>query len=307
MKMQIAHFGLMAVAGLILSACSKPSTQTETGGAEKAVPSIKKFVVALKPDKDPEKMFEERGALAEYLKGKLGRDVEVVIPTSGAVILEGLGNGTIDLAYLSATDMVTSKNQDSGEILLAGEIEGKTTYESYWITLKGKPYKAIADIKGKPVAFSSKTSTSGGIVPIYDLIKQGLVPAGGKPEDFFGEGNVWYGSGYVSAAERVLNGEAEAAAVSYYVLDLDKHLSAEQRGKLRKLQAQGPVPTHVLAVRSSLSPDDKTALKSALLGMNDADYEGLRDKVFTSKLVEVDEREHLEPIREALSGTAHLR
>lgn len=252
-------------------------------------------------------MLGERDALARFLSEKSGKDVDVIIPTSGAVIIEGLLNGTIDLAYLSATDMVTAKKQNAGEILLAGEIEGKTTYESYWIVLKDKPYQSIADLKGKPVAFSSKTSTSGGIVPIDDLIKTGLIPQGGKPEDFFGTGNVWYGTGYVSAAERVLNGEAEAAAVSYYVLDKDKHLSPEQRGKLRKLQSQGPVPTHVLAVRSSLSTSDKAALKAALMEMNSGDHTHLRDKVFTSKLVEVDESAHLAPIDSALQATAHLR
>jgi ABC-type phosphate/phosphonate transport system substrate-binding protein len=92
--------------------------------------------------------------------------------------------------------------------------------------------------------------------------------------------------------ERVLNGDAEAAAVSYYVLDKDKHLTPEQRQKLRRLTEQGPVPTHLIAIRSSISDADRTALRAALLAMDNENPE-LRDRVFTSRLVEVDSATHL--------------
>lgn len=174
------------------------------------------------------------------------------------------------------------------------------------MTLKEKPYNSIADLQSKPIAFASRTSTSGYLIPHWDLIKKGLLPPKTDPEEFFGKGNVQYGSGYVSAIERVLNGEAEAAAVSYYVLDQDKHLSKEQRDKLRKLAEQGPVPSHVFAVRSALSEQDRQLLKNALLSMNSPANQQLRDKLFTSKLIEVDESTHLAPVREALVLTGKL-
>ncbi len=157
----------------------------------------------------------------------------------------------------------------------------------------------MEDLRGKPVAFAGKTSTSGYLIPMYDLKQKGLLD---KPyaEAFFGAGNVFYGTGYVSAVERVLNGEAEAAAVSYYVLDKDKHLTPEQRGKLKKVAEQGPVPTHLIAVRSSISAADRAALKAAFETMNEPANAELRDKLFTSKLIEVDADEHLGTIRDAL-------
>jgi len=115
-----------------------------------------------------------------------------------------------------------------------------------------------------------------------------------------GEGNLFYGTGYVSAVERVLNGEAEAAAVSYYVLDKDKHLTVEQRAKLKKVAEQGPVPTHVIAVRSSIPAADREQLRQALESLNEGANTELRDKVFTSELVEVNPAEHLQSIRGAL-------
>jgi phosphonate transport system substrate-binding protein len=260
---------------------------------------LEKVVVALKPDKNPEQMLQERKTLSDFLSKKLGRPVEVIVPLSSAVIIEGFANGTVDLGYLSATDMVVAQKKNAGQILLAGEIDGRNSYQSYWLALKEKPYNKVEDLRGKPVAFASKTSTSGYLIPVYDLKRKGLLSKP-DPEAFFGAGNLFYGTGYVSAVERVLNGQAEAAAVSYYVLDKDKHLTIEQRAKLKKVAEQGPVPTHVIAVRSSISEADRETLRKALETMNENENAELRDKIFTSKLVPVNAEEHLRSIREAL-------
>jgi phosphonate transport system substrate-binding protein len=260
---------------------------------------LQKVVVALKPDKDPDQMLQERKRLSDFLSKKLGRPVEVIVPLSSSVIIEGFANGTVDLGYLSATDMVVAQKKNAGQILLAGEIDGRNSYQSYWLALKEKPYSKVEDLKGKAVAFASKTSTSGYLIPVWDLKRKGLLTKP-DPEEFFGKGNLFYGTGYVSAVERVLNGQAEAAAVSYYVLDKDKHLTVEQRAKLKKLAEQGPVPTHVIALRSSISESDREMLRKALETMNEKENEQLRDKLFTSKLVPVNAEEHLRSIREAL-------
>jgi phosphonate transport system substrate-binding protein len=260
---------------------------------------LQKVVVALKPDKDPDQMLQERKTLSDFLSKKLGRPVEVIVPLSSSVIIEGFANGTVDLGYLSATDMVVAQKKNAGQILLAGEIDGRNSYQSYWLALKEKPYTKVEDLKGKAVAFASKTSTSGYLIPVWDLKQKGLLSKP-DPEEFFGKGNLFYGTGYVSAVERVLNGQAEAAAVSYYVLDKDKHLTVEQRAKLKKVAEQGPVPTHVIAIRSSISEADREMLRKALETMNEKENEQLRDKLFTSKLVPVNAEEHLRSIREAL-------
>jgi phosphonate transport system substrate-binding protein len=272
---------------------------TLLGSYTRADISLDKVVIALKPDKDPDQMLQERKSLSEFLSKKVGKPVEVIIPLSSSVIIEGFANGTIDLGYLSATDMVNAQKKNAAKILLAGQIDGRNSYQSYWLALKEKPYAKVEDLKGKPVAFSSKTSTSGYLIPVYDLKQRGLLTKP-DPEEFFGKGNVFYGTGYVSAVERVLNGQAEAAAVSYYVLDKDKHLNAEQRAKLKKVAEQGPVPTHVIAIRSSITETDQESLRQALESLNEKGNEGLRDKVFTSKLVEVDAEAHMRSIREAL-------
>jgi phosphonate transport system substrate-binding protein len=297
MKTTILKLALVAMV-ISVTACGSALDKGD-GGSGAADSALRKIVIALKPDKNPDQMIAERESLEKYLSEKLGRPVEVIIPLSAAVINEGLANGTIDIGYLSGNDLIKATD---AELLLVGEINGKTTYKSYWVALKDKPYSKVEDLKGKSIAFASKTSTSGFIIPLWDLRQKNLVSEKADPEEFFGKGNVFYGTGYVSAIERVLSGDAEAAAVSYYVLDETKHLTDEQRARLKKVAEQGDVPTHIIAIRKSLVGDDRDKIKAAILSLNDGSNTDLRDKVFTSKLVEANQEEHLKLLREALSG-----
>lgn len=222
----------------------------------------------------------------------------MIVPLSAAVIIEGLANGSIDLGWLSATDMVRARKSGAAELLLVGEIDGKREYSSLWLCLKDKPYESIEALRGKPVAFASLTSTSGHLIPRLDLKKRGLIEK--DPLEFFGEGHVWFGTGYMSGVERVLAGEAEAAAVSDYVFEKDNHMTPEQKDRLRILARQGPVPTHVLAVSARLDDAAREALRSALLKFTATDPE-LCDTVFTSPLVEAQADAHLQPVVEALA------
>jgi phosphonate transport system substrate-binding protein len=286
---------LLGLAALCAAAAGVPSLLAQGR-------PVAKFVVALKPDKNPEILRAEQRHLSAFLAERLGRPVDVIIPLSATVILEGFANGTIDLGYLSATDLVNARSRGVAELLLAGEFpDGRAAYDSYWVVREDAPYTSIEDLRGRRVAFASRTSTSGFIIPLLDLQRRGLLGADADPAGFFGAGNVSFGVGYVSAIERLLAGEAEAAAVSYYVLDEDKHLTPAQRGRLRMLQKQGPVPSHVLAVRRTLAPADTEALRAALLALNEPGHAELRDKLFTTKLVPADGESHTASLAEAVA------
>lgn len=261
---------------------------------------VEEVVVALKPDKNPDAMLEDQRRLKEYLQAEVGMPVEVIIPMSGAVIEQGLANGTIDLAFLSSTSAARYAAGGIGEVLLAVSQEGATTYRSYWVGRAESGYESIGELRGKPVSFASPTSTSGYIIPAHDLKKRGLLEPGMQLADVFGRGNVQFGTGYVSAIERVLNGRAEAAAVSDYVMDEDKHLTAEQKAQLRIIQDQGPVPTHVVFVREGLPEKPLGSLAEGLKTLHEDDPL-LASSLFGGELVEVSAEAHLRPIREALA------
>jgi phosphonate transport system substrate-binding protein len=278
---------------------SPPIVQVESHTSTPAKVSLKEVQMALKPDRNPNSMLRSRQVLAAELGKALGVPVKVIVPSSGAIIQQAFLNRTLDLAFVSTTDFLLGVKDQGAIPLLAAKVRGKTTYESIWLVRQDSPYQSIADLKGKPIAFASRTSTSGYFVPWAHLIKQGYLKKGQDPEAFFGKRSVSFGTGYVSAVERLLQGLVEAAAVSDYVYDLDQHLNAEQKAKLRVLARQGPVPTHIMIVRSQVSQADRQQLKQALQALPEA----LAEELFSGSLVEVNEAEHLAPLQEVFSLT----
>lgn len=255
-------------------------------------------VLALKPDKNPEAMARERAALSGALQQILGEKVEVIVPLSGMVITEGLANGSIDAAFVSATDYLLAQERGAGRLLLVVELNGKTSYESVWVVEAQSALAGVEELQGRAVAFASRTSTSGFTVPYADLVRRGLLQPGERPENFFGEGNVFFGTGYVSAVERVLAGQCEAAAVSDYVMSEDRHLTADQKSRLRILSRQGPVPTHVIAVSRRVSGERQEALRRALLSLDEGGLAELQRSVFGGAFVEKDAEEHVGELRQ---------
>lgn len=264
------------------------------------------LVVALKPDKDPDAMLEERERLSEWLEEWTGVPVRVVVPTSGAVIEQGLGNGTVDVAWVSATSLAQYRERGIGDLLLVSEVKGRTHYESYWLGRAGSGLSGVEALRGKAVAFASPTSTSGYVIPLHDLAERGLVDAEGGAEGYFGRGNVHFGTGYVSAVLRVLDGSVAAAAVSDYVFLEDKHLTPEQKAGLEIVARQGPVPTHCLAVRTGLPASERERLRAAFLALGTKEPEWER-RIFSGPLREVDADAHLRPIEEALAFVRQLK
>ena len=289
----------------LISSCEsdiEPQVQEETKTGEL---TLQKLIIALKANKNPEKMLAEKRDLEDYLSEKLNRTVEVIIPTDSAIVVESFRNGTLDLGYLSSTDASRNLDQKTASILLVHLKNGKTYYNSVWLMRKDKPYQSITDLKDKPVAFASRSSTSGFLIPTWDLAQKGLVGPESSLTDYFSQ--TIYGTGYVSAVEKVLSGEVEAAAVSDYVFEGDnKYLSNEQKSKLQILQKQGPVPAHTLCIRGSISENDQKFLQQALLEMNMENPE-LRDRIFNGELVVVDQDTHLQVTREALEIQKTLR
>ena len=302
---KLSTFACLSLGALLFSSCGGGSGGNDNNASGSGGLSLKQLVIALKSNKNPEHMLAEKEQLEKYLGDKLDRQVKVIIPTSSAVIVESFKNGTLDIGYLSSTDAARNLDEAAASILLIHLKNGNPNYNSVWLSLKDKDYDSVDDLAGKPVAFASSSSTSGYLIPTWDLAKRGHVGADKALTDYFSQ--TIYGTGYVSAVEKVLSGEVEAAAVSDYVYKGDnKYLSDEQKAKLRIVQEQGPVPSHTICYRLSLSDADKAIIRNTLLAMNEDNPE-LRDKVFNGELVKVDPDEHLKVTREALKVQESLK
>ena len=117
----------------------RPVARIEPQIQEKTKPgelSLQKLIIALKANKNPEEMLAEKHDLEKYFSVKLNRQVEVIIPTDSAVVVESFRNGTLDFGYLGSTDAARNLDQKTRSILLVHLKNGKPHYNSIWLTQK---------------------------------------------------------------------------------------------------------------------------------------------------------------------------
>ncbi len=301
-KLLLSHCLLACV--LFFPSCGDERKDGSASGSGKEL-SLKKVIVALKATDHPEKLLAEKDDLENFLSEKLKRVVEIVIPTNPASVTESFRTGKIDIGYLSPADAARNLELGTASVLLARTENGNPHYKSIWVCKKESEFSSVADLKGKPVAFASRSSEAGYLIPAWDLANRKLIGPEVALTDYFSQ--VLYCNGHVSAAGEVLSGEAEAAAIADYALQGGTEtLSEGQQSQLKIFQEQGPVATDVLCVRSSLSSTDRKLLEEAFLSMN-ADNPELCNRAFRGKLEVVDGSEHLKVTLKAIEVQKSLK
>lgn len=116
---------------------------------------------------------------ADYLEKKFGVKVEVFTASDYAGIVQALSAGQIHLARLGGASYAAGYIDSEGEIeplVMNVEPNGGKGYHSVLIVRSDSPYKSIADLKGKSLAWADPNSTSGYLVPNASLRDAGIDP-----------------------------------------------------------------------------------------------------------------------------------
>lgn len=270
---------------------SEESEQTDDEADTKGT-----LTFAFQPQENPEGLELDTERFAEFVGERTGYDVEVFLPTNYAAVVEALRSGNADVAYFSGLPYLHAHNEAGVELLVVEARDGDPFYYSQWYALADSDIDELADLEGRSIAFTSPSSTSGFLFPMAELIDQGLVEAKGDPKDFFE--NVTYAGGYEQALMALVNGRVEGAAASDYALST--YLSEEDQAKLKVIARQGPVPTHGLAVHPDVDEETKTAIRDALLALNEEEHQELLESVYgAEELVERTHDEHVSALEHA--------
>lgn len=256
--------------------------------------SVQKVILAIESTDRPGKSVAGKEDLENYLSKKLKRSVEATMPPDTTDLAESFRSGEIDLAYLSPRDAVPILDQKVASAFLV-RLAGDRPVKSIWLCRKEKDYADISEAKGKAVAFANRASTPGCLIPVWDLSKRNLIGPDRALTDFFSQ--VIYGDDSGSVLKKVLNGDVQAAAVGSYAFD---SLDEKTKAQLRIFQEQGPLPTDVLCIRSSIPASDRVIIEQAFMGMN-SDNPELARRVFNGTLASPD-KGHLDVTREALQA-----
>ena len=224
---------------------------------------------------------DQKAPLREYLERAIGTPVKLVIPTNYNATIEGMGNGSIDVAYFGALSYVKAHERYGVVPLVQRDIDRQ--FHSLFITQAGSSIKSLPDLKGKRFAFGDINSTSGHLMPYLALKNAGL----DVDKDLQ---SFRYTGSHPATAEAVASGAADAGA-----LDETVFKSMIDGGKLDKTKVvvfytTPPFVDYVWAARKGLDAKTQEKIVKAFTGLE----RGRDDKV-----LEIVRGAHVVPVDDA--------
>ncbi|MBN2558137.1 MAG: phosphate/phosphite/phosphonate ABC transporter substrate-binding protein [Clostridia bacterium] len=237
--------------------------------------------VQLIPSRDASVLDAQRKPLEDLLEAQLGMDVNVTVATDYNALIEGMASEQIHVGLLATTAYVLAADEGSAEAILKSlrydvDDEGKrltdaplvSGYKSQLVVHKDSGITSVADLKGKKIAISSFTSTSGFVWPANLLADNGLNP----------ETDVqWINAGgHDNAILAVFNGEADAAFTFKDARTLfeEEDNYAAIKDTVRFISDTSEIPNDTISVIPNLDNKLKEDVKKAFIAIAESE-EGL--------------------------------
>jgi phosphonate transport system substrate-binding protein len=229
--------------------------------------------------------------LADYVGQRVGKRVRLVHKADYATVNEMLEQRRLDMAFVCSGPYVTGHDAFGLELLVAPEVDGKTTYQSYIIAPLSSDATSLASLRGKTFAFTDPQSNSGRIVPTYLLARMGTTP-----DAFFKE--YFYTYSHDNSIKAVATGRADGAAVDSLIWEYESATNPAFTKRTRIVERSDQYGIPPVVVHPATAPRLKRALRDAFLGA-DGTPEGkaLLDKMRIERFVTVTDS-HYDSIRQ---------
>ncbi len=232
-------------------------------GASVALPRASRAAAAIRvgmiPDAGATQLsIEQKKPLRDYLAAKLGRDLDLIIPTNYNATVEALGNGSLDFAYLGGLTYVKA-HALYGVVPLVQRSSDRQ-FHSLFITQSGSTIKALGDLRGKKFAFGDINSTSGHLMPYYAMTQAGIDP----DRDL----SYRYTGNHPATAKAVEAATVDAGAIDesvYHAMLDEKQID---RAKVRVFHTTPPFLDYVWVGRKDTAPADRAAFANAFLALH---------------------------------------
>ena len=202
--------------------------------------------------------IDQKKPLRDYLAAKLGREVDLVIPTNYNATVEALGNGSLDFAYLGGLTYVKAHAQ-YGVVPLVQRTSDRE-FHSLFITQAGNPIGALKDLRGKKFAFGDINSTSGHLMPFFAMTQAGIDPD--KDLSYRYTGN------HPATAKAVESGTVDAGAIDESVYRAMLDGGQLDKSKVRIFFTTSPFLDYVWVGRKDTAAADRTAFSNAFLSLH---------------------------------------
>ena len=208
----------------------------------------------------PKGTVESYSPFLDYLEEKLNRPVELIQRRTYLEVNDLIEHGEVDLAFVCTSAYIQGHDLFGMELLVAPQVSGETTYNSYLIVPASSNARSMDDLQGKVFAFTDPISLSGRVYPTYLLHQLGFTP-----EQFFAR--TFYTYSHDEALRAVASGVAEGAAVDSLVYDYAVSRDPSLAEKVKVIHRSPDFGIPPVVISPFIRPQVKEDLKSLLLEM----------------------------------------
>jgi len=256
--MRRALLPALALLCLALPACS---SSTQAGGGTCPNGKVR---FGIEPYEDPAKLKPAYEVLAKAMQAKLNCPVELQVVDDYSAEVLAMRNGKLEIAEFGPLGFVFASDKANAQAVASfADAAGKlTTYTAdIWVPVDS-PLKTVADLRGKSLALSSPSSTSGGALPRFALKQAGVDEKDVKLN---------YAGGHPEALLALKNGKVDAAEINSQTLATAKSANTFDPSRFRKIWTSSPIPNDPITVRGDVDPALRKAVTDALLQLAPSD------------------------------------
>ncbi|MGC2743911.1 MAG: phosphate/phosphite/phosphonate ABC transporter substrate-binding protein [Candidatus Angelobacter sp.] len=218
--------------------------------------------------------IKEKAPLKAYLEQKLGRPVNLIIPTNYNATVEALGNGSLDFAYLGGLTYIKAHARYSVTPLV--QRSSDLQFRSYFITSSHSSIHSLGDLRGKNFAFGDINSTSGHLMPYLEMRQAGIDPDSALKYRYTGS--------HPATAKAVESGAVDAGALDESVYNSMIAEGKLDPNKVRVFYMSKPFVDYVWVARKDIDPATQEKFAQAFTdlkeGQNEEILKILRGKNF---------------------------
>lgn len=223
-------------------------------GVRAAEPDKAVLRLAANPNLSAIELLNNFGPLARELEKELGRPVRLVAGRDYDDTLHLLKDGQVDVAGTGAFGYVTAHDEFGARLLVRYVEDDGDSYHSIIFTRQDSGLHSVADLRGKRFAFTDVKSTSGYLMPLLELHRNGI-----RLADL---GKVDHVKKQPNAAIAVYNRQADAGAMADNQLNEKYGVKVDE---LRILWRSPPIPHGVWIARADMDDAELQRIAQAIL------------------------------------------
>ena len=227
--------------------------------------------LAFIPQENPEKLLGDIEAITGWLASEIDVPVEGFVTIDHAAAVEALRNGDADISFMGALPFVMAEAEIGAVPLLSEVYRDAPSYTGRICVRRDSGIGALADLRGRDIAFADPISESGYLYPLAEFVEARLIDGPGAAEAFFGR--VFFAGGYQQAMQAMAEGLVDAAGASQYA---DLLLTPQQQAQVTWIAESPPIPSHVVIARPGLDAEVQDRFTNAMLRLNEPEN---RDKL----------------------------